>query len=70
MWLVEHQPFTSTEEAIRNGSDIKSTHHLVETSSERIYVRDTDKGRDIRRRIDSLRKLLFAYQNGMIRELR
>lgn len=70
MSLVEHQPFTSTEEAIRNGSDIKSTHHLVETSSERIYVRDTDKGRDIRRRIDSLRKLLFAYQNGMIRELR
>ena len=70
MSLVEHQPFTSTEEAIRNGSDIKSTHHLVETSSERIYVRDTDKGRDIRRRIDSLRKLLFAYQNGMIKELR
>lgn len=70
MSLVEHQPFTSTEEAIRNGSDIKSTHHLVETSTERIYVRDTDKGRDIRTRIESLRKLLFAYQNGMIRELR
>ena len=69
MSLVEHQPFTSTEEAIRNGSDIKSTRHLVETSTERIYVRDTDKGRDIRRRIESLRKLLYAYRNGIIREM-
>ncbi len=70
MSLVEHQPFTSTEEAIRNGSDIKSTRHLVETSTERIYVRDTDKGRDIHRRIESLRKLLYAYRNGIIREMR
>lgn len=69
MSLVEHQPFTSTEEAIRNGSDIKSTRHLVETSTERIYVRDTDKGRDISRRIESLRKLLHAYRNGIIREM-
>ena len=69
MSLVEHQPFTSTEEAIRGGSDIKSTRHLVEKLTERIHVRDTDKGRDIRRRIESLRKLLFAYQNGFIREM-
>lgn len=67
--LVEHQPFTSTEEAIQNGSDIKSTRHLVEKLTERIHVRDTDKGRDIRRRIESLRKLLFAYQHGLIREM-
>lgn len=69
MSLVEHQPFTSTEEAIRGGSDIKSTRHLVEKLTERIHVRDTDKGRDIRRRIESLRKLLFAYQNEIIREM-
>ena len=67
--LVEHQPFTSTEEAIQGGSDIKSTRHLVEKLTERIHVRDTDKGRDIRRRIESLRKLLFAYQNGLIKEM-
>ena len=69
MSLVEHQPFTSTEEAIQGGSDIKSTRHLVEKLTERIHVRDTDKGRDICRRIESLRKLLFAYQNGLIREM-
>lgn len=70
MSLVEHQPFTSTEEAIRGGADIKSTRHLVEKLTERIHVGDTDKGRDIRRRIDSLRKLLYAYQYGMIKELK
>lgn len=69
MSLVEHQPFTSTEEAIRSGADIKSTRHLVEKLTERIHVSDTDKGRDIRRRIESLRKLLYAYQNGIIREV-
>lgn len=70
MSLVEHQPFTSTEEAIRSGADIKSTRHLVEKLTERIHVGDTDKGRDIRRRIESLRKLLYAYRYGMIREMK
>ena len=69
MQLVEHQPFTSTEEAIRGGADIKSTRHLVEKHSERIHVGDTDKGRDIRQRIESLRKLLYAYRTGIIREV-
>ena len=68
MQLVEHQPFTSAEEAIRGGADIKSTRHLVEKHSERIHVGDTDKGRDIRLRIESLRKLLYAYRTGIIRE--
>ena len=70
MSLVEHQPFTSTEEAIRSGADIKSTRHLVEKLTERIHVGDTDKGRDIRRRIESLRKLLYAYRYGMIKEMK
>ncbi len=69
MSLVEHQPFTSTEEAIQSGADIKSTRHLVEKLTERIHVSDTDKGRDIRRRIESLRKLLYAYQQGVIKEV-
>ena len=70
MSLVEHQPFTSTEEAIRSGADIKSTRHLVEKLTERIHVGDTDKGRDIHRRIESLRKLLYAYRYGMIKEMK
>lgn len=68
MQLVEHQPFTSTEDAIRKGSDIRSTRHLVEMRSHRIMMRDTDKGRDIASRIDDLRRLLFAYRQGLIHE--
>lgn len=68
MQLVEHQPFTSTEDAIRKGSDIRSTRHLVEMRSQRIMMRETDKGRDIASRIDDLRRLLFAYRQGLIHE--
>ena len=67
MQLVEHQPFTSTEDAIRRGTDIRSTRHLVEMRSHRLLIRDTDKGRDIMQRIDHLRRLLFAYREGLIR---
>ena len=59
----------SARAAIRGGADIKSTRHLVEKLTERIHVSDTDKGRDIRRRIESLRKLLYAYQQGIIKEM-
>jgi len=68
MQLVEHQPFTSTEDAIRKGSDIRSTRHLVEMRSQRIMMRETDKGREIATRIEDLRRLLFAYRTGLIRE--
>ena len=68
MQLVEHQPFTSTEDAIRKGTDIRSTRHLVEMRSQRIMMRETDKGREIASRIDDLRRLLFAYRQGLIRE--
>lgn len=67
MQLVEHQPFTSTADAIRQGTDIRSTRHLVEMRSQRILIRDTDKGREIQQRIADLRRLLTAYRNGEIR---
>ena len=68
MQLVEHQPFTSTADAIRKGTDIRSTRHLVEMRSERILIRNTDKGHEIELRIEDLRRLLFAYRQGLIRE--
>ncbi|MBO7467458.1 MAG: fructose-1,6-bisphosphatase [Bacteroidaceae bacterium] len=67
MQLVEHQPFLGTEEAIRQGTDIRSTRHLVEMRSHRLLIRDTDKGREIEARIDHLRRLLFAYREGLIK---
>ncbi len=67
--LVQHQPFHSAEEAIRNGDDIKSSTQIVEMNSKRMLVKDTDKGRSIQTKIDDLKKLLYAYRKGFIKEL-
>ncbi len=66
--LVRHEPFTSAEEAIRNGSDIVSTTEIVELSSHRMRVRDTDKGRLLQSQINELTELLYAYRRGIIKE--
>ena len=66
--LVQHQPFTSEEEAVRLGLDIKSTTQLVELSTHRMRVRDTDKGHILQGQIRELRELLYAYRHGIIKE--
>lgn len=66
--LVQHEPFTSTEEAISNGSDIKSTTQIVELSSKRMRVRDTDQGKLLMSQIEELSELLYAYRHGIIKE--
>lgn len=66
--LVQHEPFTSAQKAIEEGQDIKSTTQIVEMSSKRMMVKDTDKGRELMIQINDLKKLLVAYQNGIIKE--
>ena len=66
--LVQHEPFTSTQKAIEEGLDIKSTTQLVELSSQRMMVKDTDKGRELKIQIEDLKKLLVAYRTGVIKE--
>ena len=66
--LVQHEPFESTAKAIAEGLDIKSTTIVVELSSHRQLVRDTDKGRDLQAQISDLQKLLFAFRSGIIKE--
>lgn len=66
--LVEHQPFLSAQEAVQSGADIKSSRQIVEMSSKRMYVKDTDKGRVLSAKVEDLKKLLFAYRNGFIKE--
>ncbi len=67
--LVQHQPFRSAEDAIRKGVDIKSSRQIVELSQNRMYVKDTDKGRILIKKVNDLKKLLYAYRNGWIKEL-
>lgn len=66
--LIQHEPFTSTQEAVANGTDIKSSTQIVEMMGRRIRVRDTDKGRQLQEQINELRQLLHAYRHGLIKE--
>lgn len=66
--LVQHEPFTSTEDAIQRGTDIKSTTQIVEMSNRRMLVADTDIGVELSKQIDDLEELLFAYRHGYIKE--
>ena len=56
------------QKAIEEGQDIKSTTQIVELSSQRLMVKDTDKGRELMTQINDLKKLLEAYRIGMIKE--
>lgn len=66
--LVEHEPFTSVEEAIANGTDIVGSTKMVEQTAKRVCVRDTDMGRVLQSQIDELTELLFAFRHGIIKE--
>ena len=66
--LVQHEPFTSAEDAITRGTDIKSTTQIVEMSNRRMLVADTDIGQDLRKQIEDLQELLYAYRHGYIKE--
>ena len=68
--LVQHEPFTSAQDAIMRGTDIKSTTQIVEMSAHRMLVADTDKGVELRRQIADLKNLLYAYRHGIIKEKR
>ncbi len=66
--LVQHEPFMNLRDAIERGLDIKSTTQLVELSSHRMLVSDTDKGDELRSQIEDLRQLLYAYRHGILKE--
>ena len=66
--LVQHEPFSSAQDAIERGLDIKSTTQIVETISNRILVADTDKGKELNKQIADLKELLYAYSHGLLKE--
>jgi len=66
--LVQHEPFSSAEDAARNGTDIKSTTQVVELNADPVCVRDTDIGGELQGQIDELLELLYAYRHGIIKE--
>ena len=66
--LVQYEPFESTQKAIEEGLDIKSTSFIIEFTSHRMMVKDMDKGKELNTQIENLQKLLFAYRHGIIKE--
>lgn len=65
--LVQHAPFSTREKAVKQGLDIISETKVLEFEESRRYVRDTDKGVELKEQIDDLRQLLQAYRKGLIR---
>lgn len=64
MNLITHEPFTSLEDAVANGTDIISELRFMAPAKERIFIRDTDTGVQLQEEIKNLEKLLHAYRNG------
>jgi fructose-1,6-bisphosphatase-3 len=66
--LVSHETFESTEKAIMEGKDILSSTVVLEQSTKRKRVKDTDIGEDLKEQIEHLKLLLYAYRKGLIKE--
>ena len=66
--LVQPEPFASALDAIRTGRDIKRTTQIIEMSSHRMLVADTDKGVELNKQVADLEELLYAYRHGIIKE--
>jgi fructose-1,6-bisphosphatase-3 len=66
--LVSHQPFESTEKAIKEETDILSSYLVLEQVVERKTVGDTDIGIALNQQIDELKLLLSAYRKGLIKQ--
>ncbi|MEK6265208.1 MAG: fructose-1,6-bisphosphatase [Clostridium sp.] len=68
--LASHAPFESRQRAIDEGKDILSSTIVLETSTSRKRVIDTDVGLEIKDQIKDLELLLTAYRKGLIKEQR
>ncbi|ADL51216.1 fructose-bisphosphatase class III [Clostridium cellulovorans] len=66
--LVSHEPFQSTEKAIKEETDILSSTVILEHSMVRKKVADTDVGAILQEQIKNLKMLLIAYRTGLIKE--
>lgn len=66
--LVQHEPFSSALDSVKNGTDIISTTQIIELNNKRLLVRDTDKGQELQHQINELRELLWAYRHGHVKE--
>ena len=63
--LAAHEPFISKEMAIQQEVDIHSTPVAQEKFTSRILNKDTDLGGELNKKVEALKKLLYAYRTGL-----
>lgn len=68
LYLVQHQPFEASLQALEEGREIISTRLAVETAPRRLTVRDTTGGKELLVQIEDLKRLLQAFRTGQIKE--
>ena len=68
MRISAHEPFRGRAAAIKNNVDIISDTVVTQHSQYKIFVRDTDQGKEIQNRINDLLLLKEAYESGRIKE--
>ena len=66
--LVAHEPFESTESAIKKESDIHSESMVIRRVVQRSLVENTDVGKELKEQIADLEVLLEAYRSGELKE--
>jgi len=66
--LAEHYHFESIADAITEGADIVPKVTTVRAYDKPRAVADTEQGEIVRRKIAALERLMFAYEQGEIRE--
>ena len=68
MYQAEHQPYEPLDE---NGNQVfhRPVMHLVHTAPERLRIRDTDNGVELREQISNLEALYDQFVRGGIREI-
>ena len=63
MKIKEHQPFMSINMAINSNRDIESESQVVYVEKQRVFVKDTDNGKQIAEEINDLMNLLKVYNS-------
>ena len=58
LFLICHQPFTSSEDVVNNASDLRSEMRQLRKYDERILVKQTDIGKKLQSEIDVLKEFL------------
>ncbi len=66
MRLMSHQPFSTFEEALNDGRDIRSQSLSFVTYPNRLHIRDTDNGKRLQERVEDLKALLSAVRDGLV----